>query len=1190
MQSLDIHRFPLDGIRLIEASAGTGKTYTIATLFLRLLLERRLEVDQILVVTFTKAATEELRDRIRARVGEALMALQGHRQQGQDPVLDELLSKIEDKDEAGGFLADALTRMDESAVFTIHGFCQRVLQENAFESGAPFEAEFITDETLLRHTIVRDFWRQNSQGKDYADSAWLLSKFKTPNGLLNRLKSVLSQGELEIVPEVDFTKAEAALNDTKRAFKQWQAAYENDPKGPVEILKTHANINRSSYTKVIVARVVAGLSEVMALDSLPLSMPIEIVERFSHEMLCDKAKAGKSAPEHSFFKASDRFLEVFRTLQSLREAAWLTECWLHLKDQLKVRKAELQMLYFDDLLQQLSDALQGDRKTTLAAAILKRYPVAMIDEFQDTDPLQYRIFSTIYREEEAGTGLFMIGDPKQAIYSFRGADVFTYMQARALTDDTTDRFTLKTNWRSASALIRAVETLFTHRSANRPFVYDKEIRYIPVSASPTADDKPLRVDGEVPTPLQFWHMPVAGKTLDNVSVSKQRAAFACAQRIAELLNKAKHGHATIGDKPLQAQHIAVLVRSHSQGDLMQQTLGELGVASVSLSRQSVFQSAQAEDLEVLLKAVIDPRYEGGIRAALSGELLGRSASQLHLLREDEDAWEAEVQLFRQAHQIWAGRGFIAAFLHVLRGEQIVPRLLARPGGERSVTNLMQLAELLQVASLKRIGMEPLLHWFAEQREDDGEDETKQLRLESDAALVQIVTVHKSKGLEYPIVFLPFMWSVGGRDSDVLFHGGEDKHLIWDVGSPDRERHKEETQSEKLAEDVRLVYVAVTRAKHLCVVPWGRTKTMDKTALAWLLHQREQDGEYLSPNVKSMNDEDLLADVQQVVDQSGGSVSLEQILDVDSTPVVYEGDVENNSPLAAQTFNGQIRNDWRLVSYSSLAKGDHGGGKTDPESPDHDDLTVGPKTLSEPIVGPVDDIFRFPRGPRAGTFLHLILEHLDFTETRDDVLAQSVESALVRHGFEARWQSTICGMLKQVLDTDLSGNGLFLRDLEAHHRRDEMEFVFPLNDLTTHKLSALLGQQDLSLLANNLNFDPARGLMKGYIDLVFEKEGCFYLADYKSNHLGDQASDYGMEALEIAMSDHQYDLQYLIYSVALHRFLATRIADYDYQRHFGGVYYLFLRGMRVGQTTGVYHAKPPLSLIHALDSLFAGDDG
>lgn len=1156
----------LRGQVLIEASAGTGKTYTIALLFLRLLLEQGLSVDEILVVTFTEAAAEELRGRIRQRIRDALDVLEG--QGPDDPLLHELLQEVDRP--AAILLSDALTRMDEAAIYTIHSFCHRMLQDHAFESGAPFEMELVESEAVLRKRIMEDFWRQRFYTASYEESAWAASLWASPADLLNKLGGHLSRTDVTCIPFVEAAEIPRQQARLKPLLAEVQQQWQQHRDALAELLRHNKRLRRSKsekrqYDSERLEAALALLDRLAAGAELPYlaEKDLELLALFTRSNLLLSLKAATKSngepPDHPFFELFEQLFQVQSSLMTARHIAVLLEARAYLRNELTQRKQEQSQFSFDDLLTALAGALQGPEGDLLARSISRRFPVIMVDEFQDTDQVQYRIFKGIHaanmvaatRTSSRSAGLFLIGDPKQAIYSFRGADIFTYIQARHDTP-AQNRLTMTTNYRSSAAMVKAVSRLFAHEA---PFLFTKdEIDFPQVEASKKADNSPLLFNNKLGPALTCLLLPESEKPLAKMA-AEPLAARCCAQEIAALLAAGLAGQATIGARNLAAGDLAVLVRTNEQAELIRQELNSLGIASVCADKDSVFAAKEAQQLLRLLTSLSDLADLALMRTALAGDLFGWTAEQIDQLREDEQAREKIMADMSRYHQLWQHQGFLPMLQQLLSEQKTVGRLHAAPAGERMLTNFLHLAELLQEASRQRPGTDALLRWFSDQmQQPESQSENQQLRLESDENLVKIVTIHKAKGMEYPLVFLPFLWTARpcSNEQPLAFHRSNQLYL--DLGSGNEE-HFRLAERERLAEDLRLLYVAVTRAIYTCFFCWGKISKMEESALYYLLH-KEAAGAGL----------ERLGDVLTIKPWSAEFVPPE-LRPVDDQAV----------HLSAAKFRGEITTNWQIVSYSSLTAAHK---DSSPEQPDHDEVQA-----EEIQTAPGQDVFSFPKGAAAGTCLHAILEQISFSDA--SAHQEVIRVQLERAGFAASWLPVVSEWMQDVLHTPLPDkSGPFsLSSLNEKERVNEMAFYFPLATVRLEQFNQVLrnfGHAPLPEQSGTLH-----GLMTGFIDLILCWQGRYYLADYKSNYLGSQPADYSSDKLTAAMLEHRYDLQYLIYTVVLHRFLTGRIRGYCYEQHFGGVFYLFLRGMKPEHEaeTGVFTVRPLLALIERLDRCF-----
>lgn len=1168
--ALDPMRLPLAGARLIEASAGTGKTYTIAALYLRLLLGlggeaafvRSLPVESILVVTFTEAATEELRGRIRSNIHELRIACV--RKSSNNPLYQQLLAEISDKKQAARILLLAERQMDEAAIFTIHGFCQRMLSLNAFESGMPFEQQLIEDETELRQRACADFWRRYCYPLNKPVAQAVSEIWPGPQALLREIGRYLSGDAPVLKQPVNEDETLQARHDTiihaiDTLKAQWRGSSGDIP----DIIENSA-IDRRKYNRKNQGIWFDAVETWAASPTENYTFP-EALARFSQSFLYERTKAEGNPPEHALFSAIDVFLSQPLTIRDLVIARALADIRYTVTQEKRYRGE----LGFDDMLSRLDQALAQPGGDNLAAAIRGRFPVAMIDEFQDTDPQQYRIFRHIWLGQ-AETALLLIGDPKQAIYAFRGADIFTYMKARG---EVSAHYTLETNWRSSPAMVNSVNQLFSH--LENPFMFE-QIPFLPVNAAPRNQGVRFVLNGETQPAMSVWLMPGEGC---GVMEYQQTMARQCACQIRDWLVAGAAGNAVLEreekTRPVTATDITVLVRSRQEAALIREALSLLGIQSVYLSnRDSVFSTQEAQDILRVLQAVLNPENEAAMRSALATSLLGLDAATLEQLSQNETAWDNLVDEFVGYRQCWFKRGVMPMLRSLLAHRHLAENILASQDGERRLTDIMHVSELLQEAAATADSEHALVRWLSQRiAEPDDNASSQQLRLESDRHLVQIVTIHKSKGLEYSLVWLPFIANYRAQ-AEGLYHDRQTFEAILDL-------HNEKTslelaEAERLAEDLRLLYVAVTRAIWHCslgIGPLFRGNRAKKGASDFHLSAPGR----LIQQAQPCDAGELRQSLEQLC---RGDIALKDIDLSDETP--WSPPALSAENLAAREVTRTFTDFWRVTSYSGLQQ--HGSSAGQALLPRLDIDAIGAVSSSgEQAL----TIHTFPRGAVPGTFLHSLFEQLDFTQPVD---AEWLEQQLLSAGYGAEWLPVLLPWLDALLCAPLTEEGLSLNVLSAQDKRVEMEFYLPVDTLLApDELDALIRQYDpLSARSPALDFQQVRGMLKGFIDLTFRWQGRYYLLDYKSNWLGSTSEAYTPEAMAQAMCEHRYDLQYQLYTLALHRYLRHRMPDYEYQHHFGGVIYLFLRGVEPGLPgNGIFTTRPDEQLVSAMDTLFAG---
>lgn len=916
-------------------------------------------------------------------------------------------------------------------------------------------------------------------------------------------------------------------------------------------------------------------------------------ERFTSSGLQKATNKNHTAPVHPFFDLCEALKDKQEKLTKIFEQRLLRlkiELFQYVKDELRKRKEIRNILSFDDLLFNLQRAIQKGGEP-LKENIRNRFRAALIDEFQDTDVIQYDIFKSLFDTKD--NILFLIGDPKQAIYGFRGADIFAYMNAAAHAEF---RHTLGENWRSEPCLISAVNTIFEH--SDNAFVYN-EINFNRVGAAKKPDPVFLKHKGESEPPLQLWFVNAGtGKPMTKGQAEKL-ISNAVAAEISRLLDR--NNEISLGEARLREGDIAVLVRQHREAKLMQKALMAYKIPSVLHSDSNIFDSHEALEMERVLAGIVQPNSERFLRRALATDMMGVSGEELDEMTKDETQWEEWLVRFREYHDIWNKSGFIQMFRQVISKQDILPRLMALPDGERRNTNLLHLAEILhQTAVEKKLGMAWLVKWLSEQRDTETRDtdipgaEQYQLRLESDDNAVKLVTIHKSKGLEYSVVFCPFIYGgskISNKSKSFLFHDeNDDRKLTLDMGSEDTEKNQVFAERELLAENLRLLYVAMTRAKNRCYLVWGRFNTAETSAPAYLFHHPDAAEDIVSATAdkfKSLDDANILADLKAIQDKSDRTISLSEMPDEPGEPYsrTWSGD-----KLGCPKFQSKIHRDFRVSSFSSLTSGrTHGA-----ELADHDAQAIHYDYADSEDTRVQEDllnIFSFPKGPRPGTFMHEIFEHLDFTETDMSVVKDMIEEKLIAYDFDLKWRDTIYDMIQKTLSVNLDETckDFKLSQIRNEDRLNELEFYFSLNRISPKRLKQIFEKyavgdfsEDFPSYIEQLDFASVKGFMRGFVDMIFQFQGKFYLVDWKSNFLGPGAEDYNQATMLQAMKENFYILQYHIYTLALHRYLFARHPGYSYEEDFGGVYYIFLRGTEPNRPDlGIYRDRPPEPLINEL---------
>ncbi len=1241
-QQLNPLDFPLYGSRLIEASAGTGKTFTIALLYVRLVLgqglspageDRPLLPRQILVVTFTELAAGELRDRIRARLVEAADYFLDENL-GKEQVLVELRNSYppERRKQCAWRLQAASESIDEASISTIHSWCNRMLVEHAFDSRGLFDRSLETDTRELLTEVVEDYWRTHFYPLD-SDKAQLVSKaFASPADLLDKVGDLLNAGTCGVsycgqpVVAEPLDTLFAGLDHANTELQAAEQAIRSHWLQHWDEISTHLRELRDGLKTVKKAdREPDAFDEILAAIHFWLQQGGDFPNYLDH-FASDRFEFLKTAKIQQA-KALQAF-ELTRQYNAAKQQAsgqqndllpaLLSQAADWINRAFERRKNQHSCMTQDDLISELEKALDparnGEHALALAANIRKGFPVAMIDEFQDTDPLQYRIFDRIYQVQanHQHLGLFMIGDPKQSIYAFRGADIHNYLAVRTATEGR--HYTLKTNYRSTTAVVAACNAFFQHAEQHErgAFQYrsgtEDPIPYVQVEAH--GRNNQLFLGGSPARPLTLWHFdrdPEAADDMQGVGLKDyfKRAAEQTASQIAGWLTDATRRKAGFGDEqvkePLEAKDIAVIVRDRQEAQAVTKALHSRNIRSVYLSdRESLLASQEAKDCLHWLHACAEPADERRVRTALGTVSMQIPLHELAGWLNDELQWESIMLDFATLHATWRKQGVMVMVRRLLERFQ-VPQRLVHSRNERSLTNLLHLAEWLQQASSQLDGEQALIRHLAEQL--DSKNEENLLRLESDAQRIRILTIHKSKGLEFPVVILPTIASwkpVDGRKKQVPWRiNGQ--HYVEVAGNKIFAEGWDEANRERIREDLRLLYVAMTRASHALFLGTGPLLRGNSKNIQ--LHESAF-GYILNAGKPFQTADEMHSALEQLARHCGTEPRVDPHPESDPAPDPQQSELESARPAPRL---GNLYN-WWIASYSALEFA--GQGQTspavEPENARQDQLLEyrsepgpAPGTPAEPPASTDNFMHSFPRGAQWGTFLHSLLEwaavapgfsphtrHLQgfAAAVADDKQRLGLITRRCRlRGIEELAQG-LSDWLKDFLQQPWPA-GFALQEIAPAQLAVEMEFLLEVHQAKVQDIDRLI-RHHMQVPDRVASAKPAtlNGMLKGFIDLVAEHEGRYYIIDWKSNHLGDSDADYSRACMQQAIYEHRYDVQYVLYTLALHRHLRQRLPGYDYERHMGGALYSFIRGSHNPHTHGLFDDRPPKALIEALDQL------
>lgn len=1210
---LNVKSMPLQGRHLIEASAGTGKTFNITRIYLRLIIEKRLPVDQILVMTFTNAATEELRGRLSETLREAQQYWQSDsfRAEHSDPVFAYLYAE-NDPDDALKLINQALLGMDESAVFTLHGFCNRVLKQLAFETGGALSVELNQDLLPLTEQAIQDWFRanryDNQKMNSLAENGWHTPEsFYAAFGHL--IRNALSVERLDNATiERDIAATAEIL--TERYRRELQLLLDRLLEQQATIFSDLIDSHKQAEQRRAEWQVLVNWLENPVVDDIPLEVGGFLngnryrTKPDSQRLLKPIADLRKKINE-----TRDKQLNQFqRRAQMIASFDVVDEAVDWIRARIASEKQRKGEWGFDDLILRVADTVANS--TALAKALLSQFPVALIDEFQDTDQSQYRILFNVYKsptdtdhEASPSSLLLMIGDPKQAIYGFRGGDIYTYLRAR---NDADFVWVMDTNWRSTEQMVKAYNRLFWGAplaDTGKP-VFGSQIGYEQINSTPNAAAAkkpmydPLDSKRKALTVVlsELTEAQLQGNKSDTQQVYQAQICHWMVAEIQRLLAQTR-----LGERATEPSDIAILVRDKNEAAVIQSCLQDVGLNSVYLSDQTrLFDAIEAHELLRVLHGVWHYHSDSDLIKALSSSFTGFPIDQLQYMQSDpmHPSWGDARQTAKQLRQYWLSNGSLALIIYMLRHHY-----QPRENNERVLTNVLHIAEALQKHSQRSQHPLQVLQWLREQIATPSGEEAFQQRLESDATLIKIVTQHKSKGLEYPFVFVPF----ANEYSDPTKHGNAFK-TVYEYFEPKCQQRLCQLGPSEYAldlvrqqaheESVRLLYVAMTRPEYRCYMGVGAHLQTSESSL----------GRVLQVTTDAPDWSTTLQLIAQEPDSECCVVSAQCEIPAEEVKAV-----NLDAPaLKAKTLTVSLQSDWRIHSFSGLIRSST---HTDLLNREHERFLPASEVLLAPHHPQTDDErvqvgirFSFPKGALPGNFLHDALEHADFQNPDWSSVCEAANHQYdLLHSSEQLAQTQ--SWLSDVIETPLIAHSsedqstFKLSQLTSIQVAKEAEFYFPLAAASVADLQAALVSHRqhlhhkglLSFYADDslssLSNQELQGMMHGFIDLTVQHNGRFYIIDYKSTHLGEHWDDYLPETLCRNNTEHHYDLQYLIYSLALHRRLKNVIPDYQVSQHFGGVIYLYLRGMHPLNTRqqGVFYTPIDEQLMNRLDAAVSGQN-
>ncbi|QJC30142.1 exodeoxyribonuclease V subunit beta [Enterobacteriaceae endosymbiont of Plateumaris sericea] len=1154
---------------LIEASAGTGKTFTIIIIYLRFLLglykknetNIPLSVEEILVVTFTDVSTQDLCKRIKNSINILRIACI----KGTSPysIINKFLKKIKNLQEANLILLKAELNFHNATILTIHSFCQKILNLKNYEiNGFVNNKKLINNEIYLQNNASVNFWRKYLYPLPKNIAQIVLQYWKTPSELINKLLPFLLKNKL---PKLKYHFNNISLikqfyKNIKyiKIFKKEWIKYNND----IINVIIKSDINKHIYNNRSIKFWIEYINQ-WVINNVEDNFIPEQLKRFSQKVLISKTINKKNFPKHILFKKIDIFLNKIISLKILI----IIKAIKYIKFLVKKNKEKNEQISFNDLLLILNKSLSNcDTNKNLAQDIRKLYPVALIDEFQDTDIQQYDIFKKIYINQSNCT-LILIGDPKQAIYSFRGADIFTYIKASL---EIKNRYTLKNNWRSSKTMVNSVNKIFSNQT--HPFFF-KNIIFHPTSYVKQKLNYNFIINNIIQPGITFWFLPKE----TNLNLYKQKISYQCAYEICQWLIlgqqkkiffKKNKNHKNI----INISDIVVLVRNKYEANIIQKEFIKFNIPSIYLSNSnSVFETIEAKELVLLLQSILEPHQVKRLKNILASNLFNIDLSNFDYKKE-KYFLEKIINQFIKYRNLWNKYGILLMLENIFLKKNILFKTnIINNTHKKKIQNILHIAELIEIEFIKIKDKKQIIIWLLKQITfPNNRSVDQQIRLENDSNQIRIITIHKAKGLQFPLVWIPFIASNFLdliNNEGIIYHDRKTLKTIIDFKKDDDSiKHALE---ELLSENLRLLYVSLTRSIFHCSIGIGIIKNNKKKYQKYLPYQSAI--EFLINNKNNVCYNNFKNSLYSLINQDIQIKILTKKKQIQYNPICSIKEEDKN-----KYFNELKINKYKtllITSYSIIKN----------------NLNINNNIYQYKFLNSKKKYIKktphtFPTGKEIGIILHNIFEKLDFTQK---ISYSFIKKEFCNKEINPSWYILLIKWLTNILNHPLGMDNIILSKIENKNKKTELEFYLTIkNKLCIIEFNKIICQYDniskkLPILNNNI-----QGILKGFIDLVFLWNNKYYLIDYKSNWLGKDYAKYTKKYIEKNICLNRYDLQYQIYTLALHKYLSFRIKNYNYKEHFGSVLYLYIRGINnfKNNSNGIWEIKPSYKLIEKLDKL------
>ncbi|CAL4322986.1 exodeoxyribonuclease V subunit beta [Buchnera aphidicola] len=1148
-QNINIFSTHLNGKKIIEASAGTGKTFTIILLYLRLLLginintQKKYSVENILIITYTKNAVKEIKKRLEKNIYNLYLDFLSKKTKNKN--YKKIFKKVKNFNHAAQILKKSYINIHNASIYTIHGFCRYILKKKNYYFEYLIKKKKVYNENLLYQNSTYIFWRNFFYPYNKEISQIIFEYWKNPQELFKEIQpwlNIKSDFFLYTKKNNDIMKYhEKNIKKIKKFKKKWKEIYINLKK-----IFHKKILNQRIYHKKNFNTWVKKIKKWTLKKTKNYKIPKELFH-FSKKKIEKNVLSKKK--KISFLNKIDKFL---KKNFSLKEALLIQAIKKIPKICKKIKKKKFS---YENLISSLLTLLK--KKKSLSQYIQKKFPIAFIDEFQDTDMQQYKIFQKIYNNKKIESSLILVGDPKQSIYNFRGADIFFYLKIKSKIPNI---YTLNTNWRSSKKLIESINFLFSRMK--KIFLF-KKIKFIPALSPKESKKKKYFIKKKEQPAIKFWlkkNTPQTPFEYNNWIAKK------CSQNIYFLIQKMKKSQAFLitkeKRKKLKIQDICILVKNYQEYKIMKKELLKLNIYSYYTSyNKSIFHTIEVKELYYILQSILDSSNENYFNRALATSIIFQNTYVINKIKKKYSLWSNLKKTFSKYKKIWKKKGILNLINEIISTSNLYKNYFFHKKYKEKISNLIHLGKILEKKSCLRKERSSIISWLKKKINQINDKKKYQQKLHHNKYVINITTIYKSKGLQYPIIWIPFI-SNFTHSKKFIFHDKKKYNTFINLCKSKKKIKLEE--KEKLSEEIRLLYVAITRAIFQCnlgvssiIIKKNKYKTnFHKSGLGYVLQKG-----------KKMTIKELYHEIKKIEKNKNITCIFKKKTLINK---VKEKKKKNkNNIFKILNFKRHFKKNFN-TSYTRISQIKKNFKKKDIFLKFEKYISKKKKITQEISKN------NFPKGKKYGKILHKILEKINFNIK---IHKKFIKKKIKKVKLSKKWIPIIKNWIKSILVHPFGVDKINLKNIQKKCIK-EVEFYLQLKkEINFFSINKILKNENMNFLDKN------KGILKGFIDLIFQYDEKYYFVDYKSNFLG-ETKNYQKKNLEKYFLKEKYNIQFYLYSLALHKFLQKKVKNYNFKKNFGGGYYLFLRGMDgKNSNQGTFFLVPKHKILKKINKTF-----